>query len=126
MKNLKNKNEKIVLIVDDEEDLIEITAFYLEDVGFSTLTATNVQDALEVVKNNNVDFIVSDIRMPHRDGTELLRELRSMNSNVPVIFVSGFSDYTEEELVKMGAVATLAKPVDRLRLIDLICQKTAS
>ena len=59
---------KSVLVVDDEEDLREILRFELEDQGYNVLEAKGVDDAIATLSQNNIDIIVSDIRMPEKSG----------------------------------------------------------
>ena len=111
---------KNVLIVDDEVALSEIIAYYVEEAGYKSFTADNVDKALELIKHNKFDCILSDVRMPEKDGKEFFVELKKNNSKIPFIFITGFSDYSELELIDMGATAVLGKPVDEEELMRII------
>lgn len=110
-----------ILVVDDEPDLGELVAFEFELVGASVLSASNGKEALDMVKKNNIDVVVSDIRMPGGDGVELLETLRNMNPRSPsLLFMTGFADITLEDAYDKGAVAMFGKPFNRKELIDAV------
>lgn len=77
-----------ILLVDDEEDFRQLMAFWLESKGYSILTASNGQEAIEVVKNEAPDIIFLDLHMPVMDGVTALKEIRTFNKDVPVIVIS--------------------------------------
>lgn len=91
-----------ILVVDDEEQLKETVIMHLELEGFNVLSACNGKEALEVLENNHVDFVLSDIKMPELDGMELTVEIRKKYKEVPVVLlVTGFSKYSEKQASKM-------------------------
>ncbi len=113
-----NYEGKTVLVVDDEKDLCEIVSFELEDIGFSVVTAHNGVEAFEVVQSQEIDLIVSDVRMTGGDGIELLENVKAYNpEKPPVILMTGFADVTEKDVLEKGAISMLAKPIsfDELR-----------
>ena len=110
-----------LLVVDDEEDLADIVAEELEDYGFKVKTAYSGREALEVVKSQPIDYVVSDVKMPNGDGKELLSSIRSRDPAVPVVLLmTGFSEISEEEVVNAGATALLNKPIDIEALFERI------
>lgn len=113
-------NNKTILVVDDEENLCDILAIYLEDAGYETITANSGREALAILKSEPVDAIVSDIRMPNGNGIELLNQLKESDGHPPVIFVTGFADLTPSEAFHEGAEEILAKPIDYDALLGII------
>ncbi len=108
-----------ILIVDDEEDLREVLKSSLEMRGFEVLTAKNGKVAFDLIQVSPVDVVISDVRMPGGGGVELLQALRAKDPvNPVVILVSGFSDVTQADALKMGAVALYSKPCN----LREICQ----
>jgi DNA-binding NtrC family response regulator len=106
-----------ILIVDDDEDLVEalIYNFNLED--FKSLSASGGRQAIDMIKNNKIDFVISDIRMPNGDGIFLLEFIKANNpSNLPILLLSAYTEITREEIKQMGAIDLLQKPAD----IDII------
>lgn len=109
---------KSLLVVDDEEDLREIVASEFEFMGGKVHQAENISVAKQILSQNNVDLIVSDIRMPGGTGIDLLDHLKSQDVNEPpIMLITGFADITVEEAFNRGAEALINKP---FKLDDLI------
>lgn len=118
---MKEIKDLTILVVDDEPDLGELVAFEFELVGANVLSASNGKEALELVQNNSIDVVVSDIRMPGGDGVELLENLRAKDPKSPtLVFMTGFADITLEDAYDKGAVAMFGKPFNRNELIDTV------
>jgi len=101
-----------VLIVDDETELRKSLESDLGEIGFKTFSAENGREALEIVKRNNIDIILSDLNMPEMSGVELLKNLRVIGFYRPFIVLSGYGSRDEAiSLLRDGAYTFLAKPV---------------
>ncbi len=109
--NKENKKDKKILIVEDERET-RISMFeFLDDKGYQVMVAENGHMALDMLDNNPVDLVISDIRMPEMGGLELLRRLRVKNPALPVIIVTGFASVdTAVEAMKRGAYDYVLKP----------------
>ncbi len=115
--DLRGKN---VLVVDDEVDLREIIASEFEFMGAKVYQAGNITAADSVLKQNTIDLIISDIRMPGGTGVDLLRTVKARNIlNPPIILITGFADITPEEAYAEGAEALLNKPFKLDELIHV-------
>lgn len=121
---MKKKPEDFtLLIVDDEEGIRKSLEGHFSLDGYRVLTAAGGVEALEIIKKEPIDFVISDIRMPEGDGVSLLKDVRRHNPDVPVIImVTGFSEFTKEEAVSLGAMDLLSKPFD-LDVIDKYIQQ---
>jgi CheY-like chemotaxis protein len=86
---------------------------------------SNPADALRSLPSMKLDAVISDIRMPGMDGTELLKEIRKTHHYFPsILFISGYSKYEAlDQIMDMGAVALLEKPIDMNRLFSLIMEQ---
>lgn len=112
---------KRVLIVDDEEELRASLALIFRRRGCIVFEAATGQSAIEVAKGNQLDLVVSDVRMPNGTGIELLEAIRKTNPILPLILlITGYADLTEEEAFRKGANALLAKPLDRSKFLALV------
>lgn len=112
---LQGKN---LLVVDDEIDLRDIVASELEFMGAKVYQAENVNKAIEVLKNNSIQLVISDIRMPGGSGIELMKSIKAANVYIPpVILITGFADISVESAFNEGAEGLMSKP---FRLDDLI------
>jgi DNA-binding NtrC family response regulator len=110
--NSSSSNVK-VLVVDDEQDLREVTALNIEIEGYEVLTASSGNEALSLLEKNNVDLIISDIRMADGDGITLVKTLKEKGNKLPLILlVTGFSEITKSDAIKLGAYDLLEKPAD--------------
>lgn len=112
--------QKVILCVDDEVDILELFRDEFIDGGFKVLEASNGAEAFEIYKNNHVDCIVSDIRMPGGDGVSLVKNVKSEGAEIPIFLVTGFSDYTAEDLSGLGVNAVIFKPFDLEEVVEMI------
>jgi DNA-binding response OmpR family regulator len=102
-----------ILVVDDETDLAELMAMEFKYLKATVYVAQSGQQALALCLKNQIDFVISDVRMPDGDGLFLTKELRRRNKDVPpILLVSGFSDYSKDVILEAGAIGLLSKPVD--------------
>ena len=110
-----------VLIVDDEPGVRDVFCEMLHGAGWEIVTAANVVQAKTALTLGNVDVIVSDIRMPGADGTELLRFVREAAADIPVILITGAPAIeTAREAVRLGAYDYMLKPVSRPDLLGAL------
>jgi len=82
--------DKTILVVDDEPDVLTYLTMVLEDAGFNVMSATDGDEALERIKQKKPDFISLDLVMPHKSGIRFYHELRKNKewSDIPVIIVT--------------------------------------
>ena len=112
-----------ILVADDDKTCRDSIQKVLEREGHTVQTAENVDGALEALGLNHFDLVVCDYRMPGKTGLDLLIELRSRLSQVPVLMISAYADALVEAAVhKLGGLDVLKKPIRRRELI----QRTAS
>ena len=106
------ENDRKLLLVEDNETMLEFMSERLREV-FTVETATNGQEALEVLRNRRIDLVISDIMMPVMNGWELCKEIKSdMDlSHIPVIFLTAKNDIDSKiNGLKYGAEAYVEKP----------------
>jgi CheY-like chemotaxis protein/predicted regulator of Ras-like GTPase activity (Roadblock/LC7/MglB family) len=105
---------KQVLIVDDEPELLlSIASGFQDNQRFHLLTAENGRDALDILDNNVLDLVVTDLRMPVMDGIELLTVMEESFPEVPHIVMTAFGNVPlDKQLRKAGTLAILEKPFD--------------
>jgi putative two-component system response regulator len=108
---IMNKNKGQVLIVDDEIYIQEILKATLEDAGFNCVTAGNAESALSVLASKNFDLAFTDIRMPGKQGTELLQDIKAAYPNVVVIIITAVDSASMAiQSMHMGAYDYIIKP----------------
>ena len=112
---------RVILIAEDEPDLRLFLSESLELSGAKVVSAENGKVALDLLMNNPVDLIVSDVRMPGGDGISFLEEVRKINPDTPpFFFFSGYADISAQEAVMKGAQAMFHKPLDARTLLETI------
>ncbi|MBZ5676515.1 MAG: response regulator [Acidobacteriia bacterium] len=110
-----------VLIVDDEPAIRSLLAEILNDSGFQTVTARDGREARELIRQNPVDLIITDLAMEGEEGIELIRALRKETPKVKIIAMSGtFGVDVLAAARALGADATLTKPVSQATLLRSI------
>ncbi len=103
-----------VLVVDDEPAMREMLISLLEVSGIDARPAGSAKEALEVAGEHEFDAVLSDIRMPERDGVALLAELRELRPETPVILITAFGSIDSAvEAMRDGAFDYITKPFKR-------------
>ncbi len=110
-----------VLVIDDEQDLREMLSFTLMNEGYNVLTAANGKLGVEKAEKEDVDVIISDIKMPEMDGITVLGKVKEMKPGIEVIMATGFGTMeTAIESLRKGAFDFIHKPYNIDQLIALI------
>ena len=105
-------NEKI-LVLDDEEIVRKALYDILTDEGYQVKTMADTLEGLKELKNQSVDILLLDLKMPGKDGIQVLRELRECNPDVIVIIMTAYATVeTAREAMRLGAYDYLTKPLD--------------
>ncbi|MEK8088885.1 sigma-54 dependent transcriptional regulator [Thermithiobacillus plumbiphilus] len=108
------------LIVDDEPAIRELLAYTLEDMDLQVSLAASVQEARAQLAQGDIQFCLTDLRLPDGSGLEIVSEIQSRYPNIPVAVITAFSSAdTAVEAMKAGAFDYVSKPIDvnRLRLL---------
>lgn len=103
----------VVLVIDDEEGMRDFLAFALQTEGYQVLTAAGGQEALQLVERDNIDAILTDLKMPGMDGIELLHRIREYDHNAIIVIMTAYASLQSAlEAMKYGAYDYLIKPFD--------------
>jgi len=103
--------KKAVLFVDDEEMVLEVGSLMLQKLGYSVLTASEGQEAIEIFKNNKVAIVILDMRMPGMTGYEIYHQLKKIEPKVKVLLASGYTGVlSEKKLISIGLDGFIQKP----------------
>jgi len=87
---------KRILIVEDEEALCLLYAEELSAEGYEVVTARDAEQALDIVRRERFDLIVTDIRMPGRDGVELITQIMGLRKDVPIVINTAYQSYRDD------------------------------
>lgn len=112
-----------VLIVEDDNDLREALTDTLTIAGYSPKTAINGEDALEVLQNESIDMVISDVQMARMDGINLLKRIKTNQTDMPIILMTAFGSIQQAvDAMRLGAVDYLVKPFEPEVLISKVSQ----
>src|SRR5467141_4184176 len=100
-----------ILIVEDEAKMRRLLELNLEEEGFTTLSAGDAETGLKLLRENSVDLVVTDLRLPGMNGLEFLQAVKHQNAALPVIVMTAFGTVeTAVEAMKAGASDYVLKP----------------
>jgi len=101
----------IVLVADDDESTRNIIVKFLAKMDYSYVTATDGLDALEKVRENKFDAVITDIKMPKMDGIDLAMAISRYCPGVPVMIATGYGEeYSVRSALSVGALEYIQKP----------------
>lgn len=113
--------EGMVWVVDDDRSIRFVLRKALERAGIPSRAFERAEDVLEALREERPDVLVSDIRMPGMDGTNLLEEVKRRQPTLPVIIMTAYSDVESAVAsFKGGAFEYLAKPFDVVKAVEVI------
>jgi len=114
-------SKKKVLVVDDEQGIVESIKYILELTdNYAVIEASNAEEAFEKYKTESPDLVITDIRMPNKDGLWLLDQIRENDSNTPIIMMSGYTSATKEEIDSRNYQSFLSKPNDIVNIVEVV------
>jgi two-component system chemotaxis response regulator CheY len=114
---------KRILTIDDSKTMRDMLMLTLAEAGFDVLQAVDGQDGLDVLGNEQVDVVITDINMPRMDGYEVIRQLRSDPSHktTPILVLTTESEAEKKNLAReAGATGWMVKPFDPDRLVATV------
>jgi DNA-binding response OmpR family regulator len=102
-----------ILVVDDDLSIVKVVRAYLEQAGYDVLTASDGDQALQVVRREHVDLLVLDVMLPHRDGWEITRSIRADGTlaAMPIIMLTARVEDSDKIVgLELGADDYITKP----------------
>ena len=118
-----DKSKGRILIVDDEPNALKIFSAILRAEGYIVVTARNVDEAIVVLGEEELDTVVTDLKMPNRDGMQLFDYIKEHHSDIPVIFLTAFGSVeTAVSTMAKGAFYYCIKPPDYPTLNGLLAR----
>lgn len=101
-----------ILVVEDDEDLNAQICDYLKQSGFNPTGCLDANSAYNIMYDNAYDLIVSDIIMPGENGLQFAKNIRSQNTDIPIIFISAIDDFaTKRKSFNLGVDDYMTKPI---------------
>lgn len=107
-----------ILIVEDDKDLNKTVCTFLKRNGYETIGCLNVNEAYDQIYDSSCDLIISDIMMPDINGYEFAQTIRSMNEDIPILFMSAKDDILSKQRgYLIGIDDYMVKPIDLNELL---------
>jgi DNA-binding NtrC family response regulator len=115
-------NERLTVLIVDDEHPVLITAAAVLSEDFRVLTATDATEALRLMDRNTIDVMCTDFNMPGRNGIHLLREATARQPHMSGVLVTGHAEYLEkrDKYEAQGLYYLLIKPYEPQRLIEIV------
>lgn len=114
---LEERGKKTILIIDDEAGMRNLFTRILSRNSYRVLSSGDGEGGLDLIKDNVIDLVLLDLRLPRIQGMDVLREIKKKGRDMPVIIITGFGDEeSEKEAKRLGASAYIHKP---FRLEDI-------
>lgn len=102
-----------ILVVEDDRELNKTVCSFLNHAGYEAVGCLNANDAYDAMYENMFDLIVSDIMMPGVDGFEFARNVRELNSDIPILFMTARDDIASKQRgFRIGVDDYMVKPID--------------
>lgn len=102
-----------ILVVEDDRDLNRTVCAFLNSSGYQATGCLNAPDAYDAMYDTMFDLIVSDIMMPGIDGFEFAKTVRSLNENIPILFMTARDDFASKQRgYRIGVDDYMVKPID--------------
>jgi len=116
--------QKTLLFVDDEQEILNILVDLFSDEGYDLKTATGAEQARNIVNEQSVDFILSDLKLPDGSGKDFLRDVKKTNPGAIRVLTSGYLDirFGRIEEDKRDGTYYVSKPWDLACLKQLVTQ----
>lgn len=121
-----------LLIVDDEKQSREVIIYLLDknNINFNVIQASNGKEALEILKQQSIDILFTDVKMPFLNGIELASQTRKLYFEIPILFFSGYDDFDYlKKAMSLDVIDYILKPIDTnefYKSVNQIIQKLNS
>lgn len=111
-----------ILIVDDEPDMLELLSMIItEKTPYEVITTNNPLEVIDLIRKNNVDLVIADLKMPDMDGIELLNSIKKIDEDLTVIIITAYGTIESAvETMHKGAFDFITKPFRKEQILYTI------
>ncbi|MCS7151388.1 MAG: response regulator [Endomicrobia bacterium] len=100
-----------IIVIDDDKEILDLLETFFSTLGHQTDVFTNSIEGLRSIAKEVYDLVLLDIKLPERDGIEVLKEIKSVDTNLPVVMITGYKEAEKViEAFRNGAMDCLLKP----------------
>lgn len=101
-----------LLIIDDDVDICMLLKRFFERKGYRVRIAFKASEGIDIVKKESIDLVLTDFRLPDKDGFDVIKEIQAVKKNLPVIVITGYSDVNQAvQAIRLGAYEYVTKPI---------------
>ncbi len=102
-----------ILVIEDNAELRNLYALALRKQGYDTLTASDGINASQIIEQNYIDLVITDIMMPNMNGYEFVKYIRDFNKDIPILMITAKDDFSSmQEGFRLGTDDYMVKPID--------------
>ncbi len=114
--------DKTILVVDDDQSIVSIFEFILQQAGYNTITASSGYECIDIIKSDRkIDLVFLDVKMPGLSGIDTFKEIQKLRPFLLVVMMTGYSvDELLKEAFELGAYGVIYKPFDIEEVISVI------
>jgi len=108
---LEGTGQKIILVVDDEDEILNILDSCFTELGYKVYTAFNLEEMIKVLNIELPDIVFLDIVLPRIDGVDILKLLKKLKKDIVIVMMSGYvTEEKAKQALKLGAFDYINKP----------------
>ncbi len=112
---------KSILVIDDEEMILDAVKVIFEDMGISVTTTSNPVQGEQEAINSAYDLVLTDIRMPTRNGAEIVEAILAKKPGARVLVITAYpNDPLAERAIKAGAIGLVRKPFEIAKILEYL------
>lgn len=110
-----------ILVVEDKESFREYIKEVFKKEGFKVFDTENSKEAVEIFKNNDINIVLLDLRLPGKDGIAISKEIKKIDSTIPIVIITAYGTVDNAvKAMKLGVYDFIEKPVDPERLLHIV------
>jgi len=108
---MTSNNQNTILIVDDDPSVLDSISLLLKQYGYIVISCERAKDVFNALQEEEIDVVLSDVKMPEITGIELLEKIHTINSDIPVILMTAYADFNiSVDAIKKGVFDFIIKP----------------
>src|SRR5690554_6349894 len=101
-----------ILIIDDDVDICMLLKRFFERNNYDVKIAFKGMEGIDIVKNEKIDLVLTDFRLPDKDGFQMIEAIKNINETLPIIVITGYSDVNQAvKVIRLGAYEYVTKPI---------------